>query len=217
MRSNLRVYTASDTWTKPEKLVAVDIVVRSAGGGGARVSNTSGAGGGGGGAVRTNRRLPASRLPGTVAVTVGAGGSPSQDGGTSAFGDFLAIPGGAAAQGTTPGMGGYSVLRGGFGGAAGQDGESVGDMLVDLLAGGGGGGAAGRSGGLSGKSAQFLGSDGLPLWWQWCQSGAGGRGGTASYAGGTGVFPAGGGGGGGLGVAGNGANGCVTVLEYLLD
>ncbi|MDH6279331.1 hypothetical protein [Prescottella agglutinans] len=215
MHSNLHVYTTSGVWTKPPRLFAIELVIRSAGGGGSRISNTSGAGGGGGGAVRTLKRIPALSLPETVIVTVGPGGGPGQAGGASSFGDLLSVPGGGGAVGSIPGEGGYSSLRGGKGGATGQNGGWVGDMVTGLLAGGGGGGGAGGGGGPSGMSHVFH-YVGVPNFWQWCQSGWGGIGGTATSASSSGCFPAGGGGGGGS-VAGNGAAGCVSILEHILD
>lgn len=205
----------------------------------------AGPGGGGGGAVHSQKRIRAEDIPDVVAVTVGPGGGPTayapagdwgwipgNHGGDSAFGEILHADGGLGggwlldlsdARAEVGGYGGFSVMRGGNGGTRlSPAGESVTSGVVSLLAGGGGGGAGGPStGGVSGVGGKSgLSSGHLPVFWQTCQSGAGGVGGTTSNpTPGSGGFPAGGGGGGvgggGPGLAG--AAGCVTVIEYLYD
>ncbi|MEU2013123.1 hypothetical protein [Nocardia sp. NPDC019302] len=195
VQANLIVFTSNGTWTKPVNLQAIDLVLRGAGGGG-----NSTKGGGGGAAVNTRDRIPATDLPDTVAITVGAGGSTGADGGDSSFGDIYTAPHGNGA--TNGGQGGLSFMEGGDGGAAaGQAGESVSSQVIRLLAGGGGGGGSGASGGKSGLVAANTSS---PPLWQALQSGGGGNSGSA------GGFPAGGG-----GANAPGANGCVTVIEYI--
>ncbi|KXF56134.1 hypothetical protein AXA44_02560 [Rhodococcus sp. SC4] len=257
IRTNLRVFTASGTWHKPPNLFAIDLVLRGAGGSGASgVRRTDGgqrfpgAGGGGGGAVKTNKRIPAIRLPDAVVVTVGPGGgqtavagpnnwnwSAGHDGGDSSFGDILRAEGGqgggqlnsGGGDWNTGGAGGYSVMRGGRGGAYGAaSGESVSSGVIALLAGGGGGGAGSYAGtdygGTSGQGPG--GSSGFvpqgyqyPYLWQVAQSGGGAPGGTSVNRVRTPGFPAGGGSGGfgGGGEGGPGAAGLVTVIEYLID
>jgi hypothetical protein len=123
--SNLRVYTANDTWTKPDGLKYVIVEAIGAGGGGSTRGTQgkvtyAGAGGGGGGYAR--RRISEETLGDTEAVTVGAGGTASKtgttntdggNGGTSSFGSHVSASGGtggqkydAAAPATTSSVGG---------------------------------------------------------------------------------------------------------------
>lgn len=192
MHTALQVFTSNGTWTKPPNLFAVEVILRGAGGAG----NAS-AGGGGGAAVDTPKRIPASDMPATVAVTIGAG--TSGDGGDTSFGAFYTAPGGLSAA--NGGTGGLSFMRGGAGGTGA--GEAATSGPVRLLAGGGGGGGPSAAGGSSGLVAPGVSN---PPLWQACQSGGGGNGGSA------GGFPAGGG-----GSNANGAGGCLTVIEYLFD
>lgn len=158
---NMQVFTTNGTWTKPDGLTSIELILRGAGGGGATgtgntttASRFGGAGGGGGGCVRTHRRIPATSLPTTVPVEIGVGGwgglsapagggwSPGGNGSDSFFGDFLrAEGGGGAPHPFTAGAGGLSVLRGGNGGAQGSNGADSTHGVISLLSGGGGGGA----------------------------------------------------------------------------
>jgi hypothetical protein len=111
-----RVYTSPATWTKPAGLKAVSITVLAGGGGGGGVTAIpapafSGKQGGRGGNARqpgSFNYLAAPSIPGPVAVTVGAGGTPGPTaggnggaGGTSSFGPFLSATGGGAGVGAT--------------------------------------------------------------------------------------------------------------------
>ena len=193
----------NDTWTKPDGAVMCYFYCIGGGGAGASSNNAggldaSGSGGGGGGVAEA--WVPASLLPSTVNVTVGAGGAPGGagadggDGGYSRFEKILRAPGG---QGGTSEDGGDPTGAGG--GAAGNilSGRGVHGMTAPgqavpttesngaLGPGGGGGGtysssntsAAGGStgGGLNGERGISSPLD-LPL------PGSGGRGGATQVA-----------------------------------
>lgn len=193
VHANLYTYTASGVWTKPPRLIAIDVILRGAGGAG-----TSSSGGGGGAAVE-RRRIPAPDLEDTIEFVVGAAGSGGQNGGDSSFGDLLTAAGGKG--GANGRAGGFSYMPGGTGGLSGQPGETVTSGIVRLLAGGGGGAGANSTGGGSGLTPGAWSPQRL---WQVSMSGGGGN------SGGPGGFPAGGGGAGARGAAG-----LVTVIEYI--
>lgn len=195
--ATLRAYEASTTWRKPSGLLALDVLVRGAGGAGDSTT------GGGGGAAVIRLRIPPDQLGTTESVIVGAPGISGGDGGYSAFGSLLNAPGGTGGVngGVNPHISG---MRGGNGGAPGNNGESVSMSVIQLLCGGGGGAGSGtKAGGMSGLVP--AGADRPPLW-QWCQSGAGGNSGSR------GGFPSGGG-----GANAPGAGGCVVVIEYTTE
>jgi hypothetical protein len=159
-------FTSSGTWTKRTGLKSVHVVVigGGAGGGSGRrggsFTNRTGGGGGGGGG-RSQAEIPASALPATVSVTVGAAapgqgsataddtnGSYGNAGNGSSFGDIIAVGGSPAGPPGTSGTvtgntGGLGLEQGGIGGGtftsspAGAGGSSAG-----FAAGGGGGGGS---------------------------------------------------------------------------
>ncbi|WP_378736096.1 hypothetical protein [Nocardia brasiliensis] len=195
MRAVLRLYSANGTWHKPTDLESIEIIVRAGGGGGNATD------GGGGGAAVHPRRIRASQLPDTIAITVGPGGDLGNDGGTTAFGDLITAPPGLGAD--HGGTGGPSYIRGGNGGGPGQPGESVTSGVVALLAGGGGGAGSGSTGGASGLVPA---GTSRPVLWEAGQSGGGGHDRRP------GGFPAGGG-----GAGAHGAAGLLTLIEYLFE
>lgn len=96
----------SGTWTKPAHLLAIR--VRMVGGGGAgggansTIANNASMGGCGSSGSYSEAWFPASALPSSVSVTVGAGGTGVSNGtgnagGASSFGAFLTAPGGLGA------------------------------------------------------------------------------------------------------------------------
>jgi hypothetical protein len=123
---NLQLFTSSGTFTVPTGVTKVKVTVIGGGGGGggcqAAGGEAGGGGGGGGGAVRLVTGLTPG---GTVAVTVGAGGTAANDtaggsGGTSSFGAFCSATGGsggARRQNATSSNGNLSTQLGAAGGS----------------------------------------------------------------------------------------------------
>lgn len=130
---NTQLFTSSGVWTKPADAQWVRVILcggGGGGGGGARAGAGSGdtilGGNGGGGGGISFIDIPASLLPSTVPVTIGAGGiggsggtsgsaaTAGSAGGTSTFGDILSAEGGAASSGNPP-YGGRGHISGGEG------------------------------------------------------------------------------------------------------
>lgn len=215
--TDVQVFTASGTWTKPTGAQQVEATVIGCGGGGSGGGTTNpGLGGGGGG--YSNAKFPASVLGATVAVTTsatggagalgttGAGPVSATNGTDTTFGTFLKAGGGVAGT-ASAGTGGGGTIAGGTGGASG----AVGAATVLAGAGGGGGGPANTAGGAGGAVTAIPRAGGIAG-----ASGAGGpTGGTGGAANSAGANEStggsGGGGGGGTsannGVGGTGATG----------
>lgn len=202
---------STGTWVAPNGVVSVDVECYGGGAGGGISTGGEGGGGGGAYAKKTISVTPES----SYTVTVGTGGAPNVDGGSSWF----------STSGTVLGVGGSkgSARTGGAGGAAGS---CIGDIVRSGGAGGTSSGTgAGGAGGGSSAGTGANGNAGSPN-----SVGVGGAGGTAptnGFAGGGGgnnlfpgstpAGPASGGGGGGAGEsAGSGANGRV-IVTYELD
>ena len=116
--------TGSSTFNVPTGVTSVRVLVVGAGGGGGA---NIGGGGGAGGVVKGNTPVTPG---GTVAVTVGSGGSrvngrnvTAPSGGNSSFGSITAIGGGGGggggSDGEGPGVAGHSGRPGGSGGGGG--------------------------------------------------------------------------------------------------
>jgi hypothetical protein len=179
--TDVQVFTASGTWTKPASGLSTRIYCVGGGGGGgggrrgAAASVRAGGAGGGGGA-RSFIELPTSALTGTVAVTVGTAGSAGAaatandttggsggSGGTTTFGSYLRAGAGTGGAGggtgaTTAGSGGTGDFSG-TGGAASSATGAAGSNASAGSAGAGGGGGGGvtaadspSAGGFSGDS-----------------------------------------------------------------
>jgi hypothetical protein len=157
-----QVFTSDGTFTVPDGITQVDVLV--VGGGGAGSGSTSGGGGAGGLVWETNYSV----TPGdNISVTVGAGGSggPPESAGTngenSSFGSIVAQGGGHGAVGNSNNANTQPAGSGGSGGGAmryqsnyetygtGASGEGYngGDVsgTSDATAGGGGAGGVGSS------------------------------------------------------------------------
>lgn len=225
-------YTAAGayTWNKYQgaKWVRVQMIGGGSSGSGA-ITTTSGSGGGGGGYGELD--IPADILGATETVNVGAGGvpvgQPSVSGGSSNFGKYAFVRGGAAAGSGYPSWSvtsavghngatfsslnsaGIIAVRGGCGGGSGgistggngfAGGSNIPSVAPATAGPGNTGpfsGVAGGAGGVGGN-----GSDGLDFAGNSAFGGTGGGGGAGSAAGvagngGKGGYPGGGGGGGG--------------------
>lgn len=214
--TDYQAFTGNGTWTKPAGTSATSKVIIEAwgagGGGGALTgtSSSSGLGGGGGGAY-VKREMLASDLAGTVAVTIGTGGSGATGaaGGNTTFGAHVTAYGGGGGATANNATGNGS--GGGGGGALGVGGQGTPDS--DAATGGAGGSPSGAistarnsdgwGGGFGGAAATGAGDGG--------SGGVGGFGGGAGGGGNDGSSGAGGAGGasyyGGGGGGGGGATG----------
>jgi hypothetical protein len=140
---DVQTFTANGTWTNPGATVTSVTCIGAGGGGGSGTGQfvNEGVGGtGGGGGARIERVFASSALPGTVAVTVGAGGTgatgavgaagndDATGGGLSSFGNYLSAYGGGKGIRVT----GANIWKGGGGGgaySAGQD--ATGTATID--------------------------------------------------------------------------------------
>lgn len=185
------------TWNKPSGAKWIHVFCVGGGGGGASGggpgASISGNGGGGGGACN-DEWFPASAVPSSVTVTVGAGGAggasvgaanglPGSPGGASSFGSLVTGYGGGqggAATGNTTNSGGggggkWSVGGTGNSGAASQGGAGGGLGDSPATAGGDNGNTVGGAPGGGGTSAGTGGTNGG-------RANAGARGGGAGGA-----------------------------------
>jgi hypothetical protein len=225
---NYQDITTTGTWTAPSNITGTEQVIVQiwgGGGGGANLSGSTDSSGGGGGAYNTFT-VPISALTSTVTVTIGAGGTPGNAGGTTSFGSYLYAYGGAsgvtlASNGICGGGGGGGTLSGGGQGVcstspssatAGAGGSPMGDTTGagSSFGGGAGGGknaSAGASqyGGGGGGEANSGGCGGYTNGGSSVYGGGGGGGAcTSSEPGGSSNL---GGAGGASGVSGNATNG----------
>ncbi len=187
---NLQSYVAPATWTKPTGLKGIKVTVVGAGGSSVSQPNIQTGSGGGGGGGAAISYIPASSIPGPVAVTAGPG--------TNSFGAFCS----ATAGGSPPPGTGTTIAAGGAGGVG-----SGGSFNITGSDGGTSASLAASSGGTGGSS--ILGG-----------GGRGGVGGPVSNAGTVGGNYGGGGGGDGGTPVGTtrtaraGAPGIVIVEEF---
>lgn len=198
--SNVQIFSASGTWTKPAAATGnsiIEVLMWGGGGGGGAGSGSPGGGGGGGGGFGRFTRLSSSQGS-TVSVTIGAAGG-------AVSGNTAGGAGGASSGfGITIGGGAGGVVVAGQGGRGGRGGYSIADAGAIEFSGG--------TGGTEGTgSPQGPGGAGAPGYFG---GGGGGGGARNSDVGGTGGAAAfGGGGGGGAGPVGAvGAGGSSSFL-----
>jgi hypothetical protein len=220
--TDVRFYTANDTWTNPSPSTAKMMLIRRVGGGGgagsgrrgATLTNRGGGGGGGGGAVVETWALTTD-FGATATVTVGAGGTGGaavtandtngnngSAGGDSIFGGFTAKGGNAGSGGTTAG----GAAAGGKSSAC-----TMGIAAVNSTAGAAGTTTTGTAGAISGLNIPTGGAGGAGLNTTDTNA-AGAAGGGVGDATWTGIVVGGTGGssGGGNGGNGNSARGVGT-------
>jgi hypothetical protein len=220
--------TGTSTWTAPQDVTSVEVLVVAGGGSGGGGSGAIGGGGGGAGGIVYNTSYPV--VPGaTYPIVVGAGGVGANralgtSGGNSQFGTLVAAGGGAGSSDGTVNIGGRGLTGGSGGGGSGRSGVGAPGFAGQgysgsngatnaYYAGGAGGGAGGPATPFSGSVA---GSGGPGLYFNisgtsTAYGGGGGGGGSnfssVSTAGTGGV----GGGGGGTSTSINGTAGTVNT------
>ncbi|TPQ50865.1 hypothetical protein C2U72_11275, partial [Prosthecomicrobium hirschii] len=229
---DVQLFTTSGTWTKPSgKSDDTPVLARGWGGGGsgARSSGTAQDRSGGGGGAFNWVWLRLGDLPGTVPVTIAAGGASrtinqaGQAGGDSTFGTFLTCHGGAGGTQTgsnSPGGGGGGV-RGAASGATGGLGTGAsGDTLFGGATGASGHGAASHFGGGAGAGAENDRNGGNSEWGGAGGSSRSGSGGLSKFGGNGGSSTAkdgiapGGAGAGDSTTSGAGARGEIHVIVF---
>lgn len=167
----MAVFTAGGTWTVPAGVVQARVTVIGGGGGGGSDVN-GGSGGGGGGIAKKVVSLVG--VP-SVAVTVGAGGASTANGGTSSFGAFCSASGGSGSAGTNYGGGGIGSsgdINDTLGPGQQRHASVVPGDKISGKGGGPGGGGSIEAGAIAGNAATGF--------------GCGGGGGTGGAAGGAG-------------------------------
>lgn len=220
--SQIFYYTTTGTpitWTKPSTGVVALVTIWGGGGGGGR--NSAGSAGGGGGGACVQKLYQLADLPGTVTVTIGAGGnggvtssSNGSAGGTTTFGALLSAYGGGGGGITDGGGGGGSSSAGAAGSAGGAGGSGAGLLFR------GGGSGPGDSDGYLGAFGGGAGGTSTGFGSGWGGAGGGSTGGVSingGNGGGTSVAGSvpGGGGGRGLGAAaGNGGAGAALIVVW---
>ena len=155
------VVTASGTYTKPAGLRYLEVEgVGGGGAGGGNVATAAGqgsAGAGGSSGGWCSKLIPASSLPATVAMTIGAGGTP--------------VSGGSGGSGAATIFAGFWQANGGTGGTSGI--AFAGPLFT----------ATGAGGGASGGDVNIAGNTGQPGFIFPAAPGALGGNGGASYYG----------------------------------
>lgn len=169
-----QIFTSSDTWTRPQGVLAIVVELVSGGGAGGGAVVTAGGqasygvGGGGGG---FSRKFITINLGATETVTIGAGGTgvsgaAGNGGGSTSFGSHLSSTGGSGGSinTSTAGTRATSGVDGGIG--SGGDinisggSSNAGFQIAGSISFGSGGGNSFFSGGTSGLASISTGVDG---------------------------------------------------------
>jgi hypothetical protein len=226
--TEVQIFTADGTWTKPAGAAACFIICVGAGGGGGggrkqAVGATRAGGGGGGGGGYSTASVDAADLAATVAVTVGTGGgggagasadngtgTSGTDGGPSAFGTVIRATGGGGGTGATAatnagGAAGVGTVSDGTAGGLGGTSTSVAgtDAKYAGAGGGGGGGVSSANNESGGKAGGGVTLTNPALTGGTAGAAGGTNGGAGNTTGDQPVPGSGGGGGGGEDTAGN--------------
>jgi hypothetical protein len=246
---DVQTFSSSGTWIKPtpvpsEAFVLVELWGAGGGGGSGGLSTASVVygGGAGGGGEYIKILIPASDLPNSVSVTIGAGGTggansdvnAGSSGGSTSFG-FLVANGGAGGPSSTSGTllqgnggsssisfepgadgNGSTVLSGAGGGPGGSYAFQVGYDGGECASKSTGAAAGGSGVGVNGSNATTFGNGGGGGWTAVADN-------TNATNGGNGATAGGGGGGGSVkytttagtrGAGGNGGNGYAIITSY---
>lgn len=143
--SSITLYTASSTYTKPAKLLFIEVELTGGGGGSGGSSsslspNTCGIGYGGGSAGYAKKIIPASDLSATTSIKIGNGGTGASayntnasNGTSSEFGSFVIAYGGNGAQSSSVGTGGSATTTGSGIAISGESGLSGGSVTSGLF------------------------------------------------------------------------------------
>ena len=172
------------SWTAPQGVTQVDVLLVAGGGGGAGGSSGAGGGGGAGGFIeQSDQSLPAG---GVVDITVGTGGNAGGTTGTNGGDSIATLSSTLTAKGGGGGGGGYSStatagLQGGSGGGGGGVGGAfaAGGAALSALQGNSGGSGSGNYSGGGGGGAGGIGGNGAAT--NGGTSGAGGLGKTVTW------------------------------------
>ncbi len=214
--------SGSGTWTVPQGVTSMEVLVVGGGGGGAGYNKNWG-GGGAGGFIQSLGHAVTPGSPMTVSIgTGGMGGSPTADNATdgsqSRFGQFIAYGGlaGRATGGDSGGSsadGGATVTPGYVGGITGGSGAGAGQNGANNWYSGAQGGNGRQSSIANGTTAVYYGGGGgLTYGSALGGLGGGGNGSTGAANGSPGVNGLGGGGGASRqATGGNGGSGIVIV------
>ena len=136
------IFTTSTTWTPPDDVTSVDVMLFGAGSDGGDevtyVNNITYEASGGGAGGHYNRAIIALKSSSSIPITIGRGGSV---GGTTSFGTYLSAHGGYFARGCDGSSGGSG---GGGGGSSMSSPEGSGKGGNGSYGGGGGAGKTGQ-------------------------------------------------------------------------
>lgn len=218
--TDIQIFDANGTWTKPTGATLIEVLVWGGGGGGAQTDSFSAAGGGGGGGF-SRAIFDEGKAGSSETITIGVGGVAGTgtghggNGGTSSFGSLVLAYGGKGGQVNNPSTSATTFVEGGTPVAVGTSTSATVPTGFEIFRGGWGGGMISSTGYAGGISMYGGGGGG-------CAGGSaaggksysGGNGGAGGNPASNGEVPGGGGGGGVIGVAGDGAIGRIIVISH---